>query len=63
MSEGQQFYLDRAAEARNSASSASLTNDRDRHLLAEATWAGLASRAGRVATMQDRLAAGMPQRL
>ena len=58
MSEGQSFYLERAAAARLSASAASLPNERDRHLLAEATWASLASRAGRVATMQDRLAAG-----
>lgn len=52
----QLFYLDRAAEARSQAASASLANIRERHLVAEITWSGLAARAGRVGTMQTRLA-------
>jgi hypothetical protein len=48
----QQFYLDRAAQAGRDAAAAPLANVRDRHLVAELTWAGLAARAGRVGTMQ-----------
>lgn len=54
----QQFYLDRAAEAGRSAASASLANIRERHLVAELTWSGLAARAGRVDSRQAKLAAG-----
>ena len=49
-----QFYLDRAAESRRSASSASLANVRDRHFTAEAMWNGLAARASRVGEFQER---------
>ncbi|MFN3943722.1 MAG: hypothetical protein ACK4K7_02180 [Allosphingosinicella sp.] len=48
----QQFYLDRAAEAGRTAAAAPLANVRERHLLAELTWNGLAARAGRVARVQ-----------
>ena len=53
----QQFYLDRAAEAGRNAASASLANIRERHLVAELTWSGLAARAARVGTLQARNAA------
>lgn len=55
------FYLDRAADAGRSAAGASLANVRERHLLAEITWNGLAARAGRVDVMQARLAAEAAQ--
>lgn len=48
----QQFYLDRAAQAGRDAAATPLANVRDRHLVAELTWSGLAARAGRVGTMQ-----------
>ncbi len=51
MTSMQQFYLDRAAEAGRTAAAAPLANVRERHLLAELTWNGLAVRAGRVDTM------------
>ena len=47
----QQFYLDRAAEAGRTAAAAPLANVRERHLLAELTWNGLAVRAGRLNSM------------
>lgn len=53
----QQFYLDRAAEAGRTAAAAPLANIRERHLLAELTWNGLADRAGRVDTMMTARAA------
>ena len=49
----EKFYLDRADEARISAASSPLVNVRDRHLLAQATWAQLALRAGRVQAMHE----------
>ena len=57
MTSMQQFYLDRAAEAGRDAAATALANVRERHLVAELTWSGLAARAGRVDTMQARLAA------
>lgn len=57
MTSMQQFYLDRAADAGRSAADSPLANVRERHLLAELTWSGLAARAGRVDVMQARLAA------
>jgi hypothetical protein len=57
MTSMQQFYLDRAAEAGRDAVAAPLANVRERHLVAELTGTGLAARAGRVDTMQARLAA------
>ena len=48
MSETQQFYLERAAEAGQRAAAEPLANARDRHLVAEASWSSLAIRAGRV---------------
>ena len=64
----QQFYLDRAAQAGRDAAASPLANVRDRHLVAELTWSGLAARAARVGTMQvertaeaaDRKAARLP---
>ena len=53
----QQFYLDRAQEAGLLANAAPLANVRERHRVAETTWTDLAARAGRVGTMQARLAA------
>ena len=54
----QQFYLDRAADAGRSAAAAPLVNVRERHLLAELTWNGLADRAARVATLHAERVAG-----
>lgn len=56
----QQFYLDRAAEAGLSAAAASLANVRERHLLAEISWNGLATRAGRVGSLQAARLAEVP---
>ncbi len=47
MSVPQEFYLNRAAEARESASAATLSNVRDRWLRAEATWSEMAARSER----------------
>ena len=57
MTSMQQFYLDRAAESGRDAAATPLANVRERHLVAELTWSGLAARAGRVDTMQVRHAA------
>ena len=50
----QQFYLERAAEAKQDADAATLVNVRARFLAAATTWTGLAARAGRV----DKMIAG-----
>lgn len=47
MSVQQDFYLERAAEARASAAAATLGNVRDRWLLSETTWAAMAARSAR----------------
>ncbi len=60
MTSMQQFYLDRAAEAGRTAAAAPLANVRERHLLAELTWNGLADRAGRVDTMMAKLGKPAP---
>ena len=55
-----QFYLDRAADAGIRAAAASLANVRERHLLAEMTWTGLATRAARVDAFQAARLAEAP---
>ena len=52
-----EFYLERAAEARASASAATLENVRDRWLRSEATWTEMAARSARGEKMRDRLIA------
>jgi hypothetical protein len=47
MSAQSDFYLARAAEARASASAATLDNVRDRWLRSEASWAEMAARSER----------------
>jgi hypothetical protein len=47
MSTQSEFYLARAAEARASASAATLDNVRDRWLRSEATWTEMAARSER----------------
>lgn len=47
MSQTQQFYLDRAADARREAEAASLDNVRDRFLHAAAAWDTMATRLAR----------------
>ena len=60
----EKFYTERADEARVSAASALLLNVRERHLLAEATWTRLATRAGKVQAMhEDRVEAMQATRL
>lgn len=53
----QEFYLQRAAEARASASAATLDNVRDRWLRSEATWTEMAARSARGEKMRDQLIA------
>ena len=52
MSTQQQFYLDRANEARRDADAATLDNVRDRCLRSEAAWSEMAARAGRTERMR-----------
>jgi len=47
MAAQQEFYLERAAEARASAVAATLDNVRDRWLLSEASWTAMAARSER----------------
>jgi hypothetical protein len=53
----QEFYLERAAEARAGASAATLDNVRDRWLRAEETWTEMAARSARGEKMRDKLIA------
>jgi hypothetical protein len=55
MSAQQEFYLERAAEARAGASAATLDNVRDRWLRSEATWAEMAARSARGEKMRNKL--------
>ena len=55
MSAQQQFYLERAAEARAGAGSATLDNVRDRWLRSEATWTEMAARSARGEKMRVKL--------
>ncbi len=57
MSAQQEFYLERAAEARSGASSATLSNVRERWLRAEATWTEMAARNARGEKMRTKLIA------
>lgn len=57
MSAQQDFYRERAAEARAGAAAATLDNVRDRWLRSEATWTEMAARSGRVEAMQKELIA------
>ena len=57
MSAQHEFYLERAAEARAGASSATLHNVRDRWLRSEATWTEMAARSQRGEKMRDKLIA------
>ena len=57
MSAQQEFYLERAAEARASAESATLANVRERWLRSEATWSEMAARSARGETMRAALLA------
>jgi hypothetical protein len=50
----EQFYRDRAAEAREAADAADLANVRERHLRAASAWQAMAERAGRVLSRADR---------
>ena len=51
------FYLERAAEARAVARSATLDNVRDRWLRSEASWAEMAARSERGEKMRAKLTA------
>ena len=57
MSAQHEFYLERAAEARAGASTATLGNVRDRWLRSEATWTEMAARSQRGEKMRDKLIA------
>jgi len=57
MSAQHEFYLERAAEARAIASAATLDNVRDRWLLSEASWTGMAARSERGEKMRAKLIA------
>ncbi len=57
MSAQQEFYLERAAEARAGASAATLDNVRDRWLRSEATWTEMAARSARGEKMREKLIA------
>lgn len=52
MSPTQQFYRDRAADARRDADGAPLDNVRDRHLRAAAAWDVMAARLARTERMR-----------
>ncbi len=54
MSNQQDFYNARAAEARADADAATLDNVRDRCLRSEAAWAEMAARAGRTERMRAK---------
>jgi hypothetical protein len=51
------FYLERAADSRRAAKTATLANVRERFLTSERTWRDLAARAKRVAAAQAKLVA------
>jgi hypothetical protein len=55
MSVQHEFYLERAAEARAGASTATLDNVRDRWLRSEATWTEMAARSERGEKMRQKL--------
>ena len=57
MSGQQEFYLDRAAEAREGANAATLSNVRERWLRAEVTWTEMAARSERGEKMRTKLIA------
>ncbi len=57
MSSQHEFYLERAAEARATASAATLDNVRDRWLQSEASWAEMALRSERNDQQRARLMA------
>ena len=57
MSAQQEFYLERAAEARASAGAATLDNVRDRWLLSEASWIEMAVRREHADGMRAKLIA------
>jgi len=61
MSAQQEFYLERAAEARAGAAAATLDNVRDRWLRSEATWAEMAARSARGEKMRNALIAEKAQ--
>ena len=50
----QQYYLDRANEARREADAATLDNVRQRCLRSEAAWAEMAARAARTEKMRSK---------
>jgi hypothetical protein len=57
MSAQHEFYLQRAAEARASASAATLANVRERWLRSEASWAEMAARSAHGDKMRAKLTA------
>jgi hypothetical protein len=57
MSNQHEFYLERAAEARRIASTATLDHVRDRWLLSEASWTEMAARSERNEKMRIKLIA------
>jgi hypothetical protein len=57
MSQQHDFYLARAAEARDAAQSADLANVRERNLRAAVAWEAMAARAQRSDTAREKLAA------
>ena len=57
MAAQQEFYLERAAEARASAAAATLENVRDRWLLSEASWTEMAARSERSENVHAKLIA------
>ena len=57
MSVQQEFYLERAAEARASAAAATLVNVRHRWLQSETTWTEMAARSARGEKMRSKLIA------
>lgn len=57
MSGQQEFYLERAAEAKASAGAAMLENVRSRWLRSEATWTEMAARSERGEKMRNELIA------
>ena len=57
MSVNHDFYLERAAEARAGASTATLDNVRDRWLRSENSWTEMAARSARGDKMREKLIA------
>ncbi len=55
MSSNHDFYLARAAEARDDAASAKLDNVRERCLRSEAAWSAMAARAERSDKARERI--------